>query len=111
MNRTIWNGQPIFTTEAQRAQRGIAADVDAGASADLPGASEAETQTPLCDLCGSVVKSPRRSVRAAFTLIEVMIVIAIILLPLMFGNKLGRWQGALLCSAYLAYIALVIQRG
>lgn len=40
-----------------------------------------------------------------------MAVVSFILLPLMFGNKLGRWQGAVLCVAYLVYITLVIQRG
>lgn len=40
-----------------------------------------------------------------------MILIALILFPLMFGRKLGRWQGAILCVAYFCYIAVVIQRG
>lgn len=40
-----------------------------------------------------------------------MAVVSFILLPLMLGNKLGRWQGAVLCVAYTVYIVLVIQRG
>ncbi len=40
-----------------------------------------------------------------------MVVVALFLLPLMFGGKLGRWQGAILCVAYLIYITLVVQRG
>jgi cation:H+ antiporter len=40
-----------------------------------------------------------------------MALVSFILFPLMLGNKLGRWQGAVLCVAYLAYITLVIQRG
>lgn len=40
-----------------------------------------------------------------------MALVSFILLPLMLGNKLGRWQGAVLCAAYLVYITLVIQRG
>jgi len=40
-----------------------------------------------------------------------MALVSLILLPLMLGNKLGRWQGAVLCVAYLVYITLVIQRG
>jgi cation:H+ antiporter len=41
-----------------------------------------------------------------------MAVIALLLYPLMrMGNKLGRWQGALLLIAYTAYVVMVIQRG
>lgn len=43
--------------------------------------------------------------------VGIMIVIALILFPLMIGNRLGRWQGAILCTAYLIYITLVMQRG
>ncbi|HRD52712.1 MAG TPA: calcium/sodium antiporter [Flavobacteriales bacterium] len=41
-----------------------------------------------------------------------MLIIALILYPLMrFGKGMGRWQGAVLASAYLAYLLLVLQRG
>jgi len=41
-----------------------------------------------------------------------MALIALLLYPLMrMGNKLGRWQGALLLFAYTAYVVMVIQRG
>jgi cation:H+ antiporter len=41
-----------------------------------------------------------------------MALIALLLYPLMrMGNKLGRWQGALLLIAYTAYVVMVIQRG
>lgn len=37
---------------------------------------------------------------------------ALLLYPLMrLGSKMGRWQGAVLVVAYLAYLAYVIQRG
>jgi cation:H+ antiporter len=41
-----------------------------------------------------------------------MVLISLILLPLMvFGRKLGRWQGGLLLACYLGYMVLVLQRG
>jgi hypothetical protein len=27
------------------------------------------------------------------------------------GNKIGRWQGAILVVAYVAFVVLVLQRG
>ena len=41
-----------------------------------------------------------------------MLGLALILLPLMrLGSRLGRWQGALLFTAYVTYIILVLQKG
>jgi cation:H+ antiporter len=40
-----------------------------------------------------------------------MALVSFLLFPLMLGSKLGRWQGAVLCVAYFAYIILVVQRG
>ncbi|MBK8226016.1 MAG: calcium/sodium antiporter [Flavobacteriales bacterium] len=41
-----------------------------------------------------------------------MLITALILYPLMrFGQRMGRWQGAILVAAYLAYLVLVLARG
>jgi cation:H+ antiporter len=41
-----------------------------------------------------------------------MLTVSLLLYPLMrFGMRMGRWQGALLTVAYLAYIVLVLRRG
>lgn len=42
----------------------------------------------------------------------VMLLVALVLYPFMrLGRHLGRWQGFLLLAAYIAYMALVLQRG
>jgi cation:H+ antiporter len=40
-----------------------------------------------------------------------MVLVAAILLPLMAGSRLGRWQGAILCTLYVLYMILVMDRG
>lgn len=41
-----------------------------------------------------------------------MLLVALVLYPFMrLGRHLGRWQGALLLAAYIAYVLLVLQRG
>lgn len=41
-----------------------------------------------------------------------MLLTALILYPLMrFGPRMGRWQGAILVAAYVAYLVLVLKRG
>jgi len=41
-----------------------------------------------------------------------MLVVCLVLYPLMrLGDKIGRWQGAVLVLAYVAFVVLVLQRG
>ncbi len=51
--------------------------------------------------------------RTGFVLdIMAMLIISLALYPLMrLGDKIGRWQGALLVLAYVAFVVLVLQRG
>lgn len=61
----------------------------------------------------SAVVQPIQSDHAAFALdIAAMLAVALVLYPLMrFGSRMGRWQGAILAAAYLAYVVFVIARG
>jgi cation:H+ antiporter len=51
--------------------------------------------------------------RSGFALdIMAMLVVCLVLYPLMrLGDKIGRWQGAVLVLAYVAFVVLVLQRG
>lgn len=51
--------------------------------------------------------------RSGFALdIMAMLVTSLVLYPLMrLGDKIGRWQGAILVLAYVAFVVLVLQRG
>jgi cation:H+ antiporter len=51
--------------------------------------------------------------RSGFALdIMAMLVVCLALYPLMrLGDKIGRWQGAVLVLAYVAFVVLVLQRG
>ena len=49
---------------------------------------------------------------AFFPDVMAMLAIALLLYPIMrFGNKVGRWQGAVLMLAYVGYVMMVLQRG
>lgn len=65
----------------------------------------------IIGLCAVV--QPIQSDHAAFALdIIAMLAVALLLYPLMrISARMGRWQGAILASAYLAYLAFVIVRG
>lgn len=56
---------------------------------------------------------PIASDHAAFRIdLMAMALVAVLLYPLMrFGNRMGRWQGAVLVVAYAAYMVLVLKRG
>jgi len=56
---------------------------------------------------------PIISDHAAFRIdLMAMALVALLLYPLMrFGNRMGRWQGAILVVACLAYVILVLKRG
>jgi Ca2+/Na+ antiporter len=49
---------------------------------------------------------------AFFPDVMAMLAIALLLYPIMrFGDKVGRWQGAVLMLAYVGYVVMVLQRG
>ncbi len=61
----------------------------------------------------SAMLQPIELGRSGFALdIMAMLIISLALYPLMrLGDKIGRWQGALLVLAYVAFVVLVLQRG
>lgn len=61
----------------------------------------------------TAVIHPIGASHAAFRIdLLAMLIIALLLYPLMrFGKGMGRWQGAVLTTAYVVYLLLVLQRG
>lgn len=61
----------------------------------------------------SSVVLPIHVERSGFAMdIMAMLIISLALYPLMrLGDKIGRWQGALLVGAYFAFVVMVLQRG